>query len=158
MNFRSIVSGILNSNPYFYHIFLSKVIFSTVINKVFILKFLKFGVVGASGVMVDFSVTYVCKEKLKIQKYVSNALGFTVAATSNWFLNRIWTFNSHNTKVLTEYTTFLIISLFGLGINTIILWILTDKMKFNFYLSKLGAIGVVTIWNFFANYLFTFTN
>ena len=29
-------------------------------------------------------------------------------------------------------------------------------MKFNFYLSKIGAIGVVTIWNFLANYSFIF--
>jgi hypothetical protein len=30
------------------------------------------------------------------------------------------------------------------------------KLKYNFYLSKLFAIGMVTIWNFFANYYITF--
>ncbi len=29
-------------------------------------------------------------------------------------------------------------------------------MKWNFYIVKLFAIGVVTVWNFFMNYLFTF--
>jgi putative flippase GtrA len=129
---------------------------ATLTNKTFLLKFLKFGVVGFSGVAVDFSFTWLCKEKLKIQKYVSNAIGFTIAASSNWFLNRIWTFESHNPHVATEYITFLLISIIGLGINTLILWFLTDKMKINFYLSKLGAIAVVTVWNFIINYLITF--
>ncbi|MDD3738989.1 MAG: GtrA family protein [Lentimicrobiaceae bacterium] len=121
-----------------------------------ILKFLKFGVVGGSGVIVDFGVTYLCKEKLRIQKYVSNAIGFTVAATTNYILNRIWTFQSNNPQIGKEYLSFIIISLIGLAINTFILWVLHKKFGWNFYFSKLFAIGVVTIWNFFANLLITF--
>jgi putative flippase GtrA len=45
----------------------------------------------------------------------------------------------------------------GLGINTLILWLIVSKLKHNFYLSKFFAIIVVTIWNFFANIYFTFT-
>ena len=60
------------------------------------LKFLKFGIVGFSGVIVDFGITYFCKEKLRIQKFVSNAIGFCVAASSNYILNRLWTFQSTN--------------------------------------------------------------
>lgn len=124
--------------------------------KAFLLKFLKFGVVGFTGVFVDFGFTYLCKEIFKIQKYISNAIGFTMAATSNYFLNRIWTFESHNPEVLTEYSKFLVISLIGLLINTLILWILVSKFKKNFYISKLFAIAIVTVWNFFANITFTF--
>ena len=35
--------------------------------------------------------------------------------------------------------------------------LLADRMRMNFYLSKLFAIGTVTVWNFFMNYYFTFT-
>jgi len=75
---------------------------SFTIDKVFLLKFLKFGVVGGSGVIVDFFFTWLFKEKLNTQKYLANAIGFTIAATTNWFLNRIWTFESHNPEVLIE--------------------------------------------------------
>lgn len=128
----------------------------SLLNKAILLKFIKFGVVGFSGMIVDFGVTFLCKEKLKIQKYVSNALGFTIAATTNWLLNRIWTFSSNNPQILSEYLRFFGVSLIGLGINTLILWLLTDKAKLNFYLSKVGAIGITTIWNFLANNYFTF--
>ncbi|MDA3890809.1 MAG: GtrA family protein [Salinivirgaceae bacterium] len=127
-----------------------------ILDKIFLLKFLKFGVVGGSGVIVDFFFTWLLKEKFKVQKYIANAIGFTIAASTNWFLNRIWTFESQNPDLLVEYSQFLIVSLIGLGINSAVLWILTDKFKLNFYVSKLGAIAVVTVWNFFANYLYTF--
>ena len=126
------------------------------IDKLFILKFLKFGVVGFSGVFVDFGVTYLFKEVIKINKYVSNALGFICAATSNYILNRIWTFESENADVATEYGKFMLVSVIGLGINSLTLYLLTDKLKWNFYLSKIFAIGAATLWNFFANLLFTF--
>lgn len=125
-------------------------------SQAFILKFLKFGVVGFSGVFIDFGITYLCKEIFKVPKYVANAIGFITAATSNYFLNRVWTFQSKNPEVMVEFTEFFIISLIGLGINTLILWILVSKFKMNFYVAKIFAIGLVTIWNFLANAFITF--
>jgi putative flippase GtrA len=125
-------------------------------SETFLVKFIKFGIVGFSGVFVDFGVTFVCKEWLKIQKYVANSIGFIVAASSNYFLNRVWTFKSQNPDVATEYTEFFVISLVGLGIANLIVFLIHGKLKYNFYLSKLFAIGMVTIWNFFANYYITF--
>jgi len=119
-------------------------------------KFIKFGIVGFSGVLVDFGFTYISKEWLKIQKYIANAIGFTLAASSNYFLNRWWTFHSQNPEIAIEYGRFLFISLIGLGINTLVLWLLVSRGKYNFYLAKLFAIAVVTIWNFIANLNYTF--
>ena len=119
-------------------------------------KFIKFGVVGFSGVFIDFSITYLCKEKLRIQKFVANAIGFIVAATSNYYFNRIWTFKSTNPEVAVEFGNFLFISIIGLGINSVVLWVLNAKFKLNFYFAKLLAIVVTTFWNFIANYLYTF--
>ncbi len=122
----------------------------------FLMKFLKFGVVGFSGLFVDFGLTYLFKEVFHVQKYVSNAIGFMMAASSNYVLNRIWTFESTNPNIALEYTEFIVISLIGLVINTLILYLLVSRWKINFYLSKVFAIAVVTLWNFFANLLFTF--
>ena len=119
-------------------------------------KFIKFMVVGFSGLFVDFGFTYLLKEKFKWQKYLSNAIGFMMAATSNYILNRIWTFHSSDPKILIEYSQFMVISLVGLGINTLVLWLIVSRLKWNFYFSKLMAIAVVTIWNFVANALITF--
>ena len=50
-------------------------------DKIFIEKFLKFCIVGGSGVIIDFGITFVCKELLKLNKYAANSLGFICAAT-----------------------------------------------------------------------------
>lgn len=122
----------------------------------FFWKFFKFCLVGGSGMIVDFGATYVCKEWLKINKFVANSIGFILAATSNYFLNRIWTFQSTNPEIGSQYLTFIVFSLVGLGINNGVIYLLNNKLKLNFYLSKLIAIGIVTFWNFFMNYFFNF--
>ena len=122
----------------------------------YVLKFLKFGAVGFSGVFVNFGVTWFFKEVCKLNKYVSNIIGFVVAATTNYLLNRWWTFQSTNPQVGTEYAKYFLISVVGLGIDTLTVYLLNGKLKWNFYLSKIFAVGAATLWNFFGNLLFTF--
>jgi putative flippase GtrA len=126
------------------------------IDKILFLKFIKFCVVGFSGMGIDFGITWLLKEKARINKYVANSTGFVLAATSNYIWNRVWTFQSENSQIVFEYLSFIIISVVGLGINNLVVFLFSDKLKFNFYFSKLIAIGVVTIWNFIMNYLITF--
>ena len=126
------------------------------IDKLLISKLIKFGVVGCSGMIIDFGTTYICKEILKLNKFVSNGIGFVIAATSNYFLNRVWTFDSHIEKIGSQYIQFMVVSTIGLLINSFVLYLLNERLKWNFYFSKLFAIGITTIWNFFANLLFTF--
>ena len=121
------------------------------------LQFIKFCVVGGTGVVVDFGSTFLFKEKLKLNKYIANSLGFMAAASTNYLLNRWWTFRSHDPEVAQQYVQFVGISAIGLILNNIIIYLLNDKARLNFYLSKLIAIGLVTLWNFFMNYYFTFT-
>lgn len=121
-----------------------------------IYKLFRFGLVGLSGMVIDFGVTYLAKEKLKIQKYVANALGFICAATSNYTLNRIWTFESHNQNVLLEYGEYIIVVAIGLIINSTILWLLINKKNMKFYIAKVFAILITILWNFTMTKLFVF--
>jgi len=118
-------------------------------------KFLKFILVGFSGLIIDFSITILLKEKLKVHRYISSSVGFTIAASSNYLFNRFWTFESNNPKVFVEYGTFLIISLIGLIINNLFLYLFEKKITF--YFAKFLAILITTLWNFTANYYLNFT-
>jgi len=118
-------------------------------------KFLKFGVVGLTGMVIDFSITFLLKEKLKIHRYIASSTGFVIAATSNYILNRIWTFHSTDPKIFIEYSTFIVISIIGLGINNLFLYLFEKRLPF--YVAKPFAIGVTMIWNFLANNYITFS-
>ena len=119
-----------------------------------IFKLFKFVIVGFSGMVIDFSITILLKEKFKIHRYISNSAGFTAAASSNYLFNRLWTFESNNPRVFVEYSSFIVISIIGLAINNLFLYLF--EKKFKFYLAKFSAIVVTTLWNFLANYYLTF--
>ena len=120
------------------------------------LRFIRFGIVGCSGMLVDFGVTWLCKEKLRWNKYLSNSLGFVLAATNNYVWNRLWTFESESEAVVREYLSFVVIATIGLALNNLIVYLLHERLHLHFYLSKLIAVGCVTLWNFSMNYVFTF--
>jgi|SRR5690606_9223143 len=119
-------------------------------------QFFKFGVVGFIGLCLNFSITYVLKEKLLWNKFIANAVGFSVAVISNYALNRVWTFESNDPRIMRQLVLFIVISLVGLGINTLTIYILHQRKEINFYVSKFIAVIVVFCWNFFINATVTF--
>ena len=134
--------------------------------KPLIFKFVKFGIVGASGTVIDFGLTALCKGIFGMPDLLANAIGFSLAATSNYFLNRVWTWKSTSKEVGVEFAKFFLVSLIGLGLNSFILFLLKDvsiiprfvetTLDWDFWVAKVIATAVVMVWNFVANNLFTF--
>ena len=116
----------------------------------------KYGLVGLSGMAIDFTITWLCKEKLGINKYLSNAVGFCFAVTSNFIFNRQWTFESHTQEYTGQFARFILVALTGLLINNLLLYLFVKKFNLNFYVLKLTVIGCVFLWNYLLNLLFTF--
>lgn len=130
-------------------------------------QFIKFAFVGATGTVVDFGTTWFMKEKMRQNKYLANSAGFLIAATTNFVLNRLWTFHSTNPDIAGEYFQFMFIALIGLSINNGVIYSFSQKWAnrlfirfaaYRFYISKLIATGIVVLWNFFMNYFFTFAS
>ncbi|GIZ10408.1 GtrA family protein [Flavobacterium sp. UMI-01] len=120
------------------------------------LKFFKFGLVGFTGLLIDFGVTWFCKEKLKWNRYVANSAGFLFGVTNNYFLNKYFTFDNHNPEIGLQFLSFLIIAIVGFSINTSVLYSLQKKTSINFYASKILVTIIVFFWNFGANSFYTF--
>jgi putative flippase GtrA len=126
-------------------------------------KFVKFGIVGASGFVIHGGLLYLLRDVVGINQFVANIIGFVVAASSNYFLNRVWTFRSQEKQVAVEYMKFFIVSVVGLGINSGTLWLQSLLLPDwaaegdpRFYILWIVAVAVTTLWNFFGNLLFTF--
>lgn len=121
-------------------------------------KYWRFVIVGGFGFFVDVSITWILKEKILVQKYFANSFGFVCGVTFNYVFNRIWTFKSNNPDIFWQYGAFLTIGLIGLVIVNGVIYLLHDRFKWNFYLSKILAMIVFMFWNFSANYFYTFQN
>jgi len=122
-----------------------------------LLSLIKFGITGMSGLIIDFSITWLLKDELHINKFIANAAGFTTAVISNYIINRLWTFSERErVKVGRQFASFLMVSLVGLLLNSAIVYVLNEHFHLNFYVSKAIAILLVFFWNFSANYFFVF--
>lgn len=79
-------------------------------------EFLRFGVVGVIGFLVDNAVVYSTLGVIGV--YWAGALAYPVASTGNWFLNRIWTFKRGSTdKLHVQWLRFLAVNLIGFVFN-----------------------------------------
>lgn len=126
-------------------------------------EFVKFGLVGASGVLVNlavFNLTLVGWEAVhghsRLEaKYLANALGFLVSVLTNYALNRRWTFRSSG-AVRRELPKFFAVSLLAYGANLIVFSICLRRLHVAPNPSQLAAIAFVMPINFIANKLWSF--
>lgn len=121
-----------------------------------ILAFIKFGITGVSGLIIDFALTWFFKDELGFNKFIANGIGFTAAVISNYIIHRNWTFKDNKSKPGLQFTAFFVVSLIGLLLNSGIIFLLDNLLSVNFYISKAIAIFIVFFWNFSANYFFVF--
>jgi len=80
-------------------------------------QFLQFGTVGFVGFFFDTGTVYASKSVVGL--YVAGVLGYIVAATVTWWLNRIWTFQgqSGNGGVLRQWARFMSANFVGFLCN-----------------------------------------
>lgn len=121
-----------------------------------LIAFIKFGLTGVSGLVIDFALTWLFKDEFHFNKFIANGIGFTAAVVSNYFIHRNWTFKHNKSKAGPQFAVFFTVSVIGLLLNSGIIFLLDNRMSVNFYISKAVAIFIVFFWNFSANYFFVF--
>jgi putative flippase GtrA len=79
-------------------------------------KFIRFAIVGVMGFFWDTSTVYALRGLIGL--YMAGVMGFLVAATANWGVNRIWTFRHHiHTAPHVQWMRFLIANSIGFVFN-----------------------------------------
>jgi len=119
-------------------------------------QFLKFCVVGTVGTAIDFSLLYLLVEFAHVWYLLAATISFIVAVINNYIFNKFWTFKDRDKDFLRQFGRFLVVSIIGLGLNVLILYVLVEFAGMWYILAKVLATGVVLIWNFFANKYWTF--
>lgn len=121
--------------------------------------FLKFSVVGISGVIVNL-IVYSTLIYFHIHYLLAASIAFLLAVSNNFYWNFIWTFKNRARDKSTKqkYFTFLAISFVNFLINLGLLKLFIETLDLNKVISQILAIGIVSILNFTANHLITFKN
>jgi dolichol-phosphate mannosyltransferase len=120
-------------------------------------RFLRFGIVGFSGVFVDLGVFYVLRTVLEVGLTRSAIFSSEIAIINNFLWNDLWTFSDvsskqiGNRKRLRRFLKFNLVCLSGVILNVLIVNILFNIVHINEYTAKLIAIAMITFLNFWLN-------
>ncbi len=124
-------------------------------------RFLRFGLVGLSGVVVDLGLYYLLRTSAGLGLTRSAILSAEVAILNNFWWNELWTFADiarrqgkwrQRSKRLLKFN---LVCLTGLVLNVLLLNLLFNLFHINEYVAKLLAIAAVTLWNFWLNLKFS---
>lgn len=137
-------------------------------------RFLKFATVGAIGTVVDFGIFNLLNIVFHIPPVYAQAISFAVAVVNNFMWNRHWTYpESRSKKVHHQMLQFGLINVGGLLIRTPIVGGLEHPL--GHFIAGFGisaatadglgenlalaiAIGIVMLWNYFANRYWTYND
>ena len=120
--------------------------------------FLKFGVVGFSGVLVNLGL-FLLLLRLGLSKYLASPISIECSIISNFLLNNFWTFKDRNARgsLWTKAAMFKGVSLLALGVSysTFVLLNLAFP-RTPAYIHQFLAIIPATLVNYFLNSYWTF--
>lgn len=133
-----------------------------------IFQFSKFVEVGVLNTLIDIGslngLSALTGITLPPKLLFLNAVSFCLAVTNSYFWNKSWTFEMGAKMVQKEFSLFVIISLIGLGINSLIVFLGTTFLKTLsvsegalMNIVKILATFIVMIWNFFGYKIFVFS-
>jgi dolichol-phosphate mannosyltransferase len=122
-----------------------------------IARFLRFAIVGLSGVLVDMAVLYFLSDPTRLGWGLtrSKVLAASTAILNNFLWNDLWTFGDIAARQKGQRFRRLLkfASVCGLGVvlNVILLNVMFNFLHMNRYVANLVSIAIVTVWNFGLN-------
>jgi len=126
----------------------------------FVSKAGRFYTVGASGLLVNYLVSLLFADAIVNFWYIhATIIGIIVSMSSNFILNKIWTFEDRNfeaKKTLAQYGKFVGFSSLGALIQLGMVYVLVDNYQFVYPLALMLAVITAASSNFILNKKWTF--
>lgn len=110
-------------------------------------QILKFGVVGGIAFVIDYGILFLLAKVIGLNELISVAISFIVSLTFNYFLSTKWVFDAKK-QTPKEVIIFVLLSVVGLGINEILIYLGTKKLGIDVMIVKLFATAIVMVYNF----------
>ncbi|MGA9155132.1 MAG: glycosyltransferase family 2 protein [Candidatus Nitrosopolaris sp.] len=126
----------------------------------FLSKAARFYTVGATGLLLNYIISMMVTKGIVSNFWYIQAstIGIFLSITSNFFLNKIWTFEDRNfssSNTLKQYSKFLGLSTVGAIVQLMLLFLLV-QYGFQYTASLILAVGAASVSNFLLNKKWTF--
>jgi dolichol-phosphate mannosyltransferase len=126
----------------------------------FLSKAGRFFTVGASGLLVNYAASFLLTTLLPSIWYIYATLfGIIISITSNFMLNKIWTFEDRDFSprhFLKQYSLFMALCALGALIQLSLVYAFVEYSHIQYAVSLIMAVGVASLSNFLLNKKITF--
>jgi putative flippase GtrA len=139
-------------------------------------RFVKFLIVGVISSFVDFGFMNLFTLLFNIPLIIAQGLSFLIAVLESFMLNRFWIYpDSRSKSQYNQFMQFFLINLVGIGVRTLLIPVfyrLINSMLSNSSIELFSrlknvisqnaslaiVVGIVLLWNFFANRYWTYSD
>lgn len=122
----------------------------------------RFALVGVLNTLIDFGVLNFLILVFGWPTVAANTISFSLAATNSYILNKFWTFGDFRKNYLSQFPSFLVVALVGLGLSNLLMWFFVDVVSFQYgafsstspwWYNLVKAVSAVIVlgWNFLAS-------
>ena len=90
----------------------------------------RYGVSGGLATALNVGVYWVAAVPLHVWPLLANLMGYVAAVASGYVMHSRWSFRGHGPRDNPARTTgrFVLVSLVSLGLNSLWVWLLTDRL------------------------------
>lgn len=120
-----------------------------------IVQFAKFGVVGVIAFGIDYGLFLLLTYVFGVEYLIASAISFIVATFFNFTASMRYVFAGKDGQTRTQqFVIFFVLSVIGLGLNQLLLWIFVSLLNLAAWLGKLVATAIVMVFNFVTRKIF----
>lgn len=118
-------------------------------------QFMKFGVVGVIAFIIDYGVMIALTELFGVPYLISTTVSFIVSVIFNYVASMRYVFKrKDDMSRRREFIIFVVLSVIGLGLNDLLMWIMVDHLFIDYRISKIVVTLIVAVWNFVSRKIF----
>lgn len=119
-------------------------------------QIIKFAVVGGSAFVIDYGLMVLITEVFSINYLLSNAISFSASVIYNYILSIFWVFDVDSSKSnqCKNLVIFMVLSIIGLLINQLLMWVQVNKLNIFYMIAKIFATVVVMVYNFISRKIY----
>lgn len=118
-------------------------------------QFMKFGIVGVIAFVIDYGFMVLLTEVFNVSYLISTTVSFIISVVFNYFASMRFVFKrKDDMSRRREFIIFIVLSVIGLAINDVFMWLMVDFLYIDYRISKIVVTFIVAVWNFVTRKIF----